>query len=112
LVFETAAEPTKRKTFMLNRLAVFTVLCAAVMSSAPNLKAQQSAVKNIVLAHGAWAEGSGWRGVYDNLVKDGYDVSIVQEPETSSKDDVAATQRVLAQQDAPCILVAHSYGGP
>src|SRR5579862_1692914 len=68
-------------------------------------------VKNIVLVHGAWADGSGWKGVYDILIKDGYNVSIVQEPETSFKDDVAATKRTLALQSGPCILVAHSYGG-
>src|ERR1700730_14024895 len=68
-------------------------------------------VRNIVLVHGAWADGSGWKGVYEILVKDGYNVSIVQEPETSFKDDVAATKRVLAQQNGQCILVAHSYGG-
>jgi pimeloyl-ACP methyl ester carboxylesterase len=68
-------------------------------------------VRNIVLVHGAWADGSGWKGVYDILVKDGYNVGIVQEPETSFKEDVAATKRVLALQDGPCILVAHSYGG-
>ena len=68
-------------------------------------------VKNIVLVHGAWADGSGWKGVYDILIKDGYDVSIVQEPETSFKEDVAATKRTLALQSGPCILVAHSYGG-
>src|SRR6266487_972433 len=68
-------------------------------------------IRNIVLAHGAWADGSGWTGVYDILVKDGYKVSIVQEPETSFKEDVAATKRILALQDGPCILVAHSYGG-
>jgi len=68
-------------------------------------------IRNIVLVHGAWADGSGWKGVYDILVKDGYNVSIVQEPETSFKEDVAATKRVLALQDGPCILVAHSYGG-
>jgi pimeloyl-ACP methyl ester carboxylesterase len=67
-------------------------------------------VRNIVLVHGAWADGSGWKGVYDILVKDGYNVSVVQEPETSFKEDVATTKRVLAQQDGPCILVAHSYG--
>jgi pimeloyl-ACP methyl ester carboxylesterase len=97
---------------MFNRFAVFTtMLWAAVLSSTPNLKAQQSEVKNIVLVHGAWADGSGWKGVYDNLVRDGFNVSIVQEPETSFKEDVAATKRVLAQQDGRCILVAHSYGG-
>ncbi len=68
-------------------------------------------IRNVVLVHGAWADGSGWKGVYDILVKDGYNVTIVQEPETSFKEDVAATKRVLAQQDGPCILVAHSYGG-
>jgi pimeloyl-ACP methyl ester carboxylesterase len=68
-------------------------------------------IRNIVLVHGAWADGSGWKGVYDILVKEGYKVSVVQEPETSFKDDVAATERVLALQDGPCILVAHSYGG-
>jgi len=68
-------------------------------------------VRNVVLVHGAWADGSGWRGVYDILVKDGYNVSIVQEPETSFKEDVAATRRVVDQQDGPCILVGHSYGG-
>src|SRR5438552_12835741 len=68
-------------------------------------------VRNIVLVHGAWADGSGWKGVHDILVKDDYKVSIVQEPETSFKEDVAATKRILALQDGPCILVAHSYGG-
>ena len=72
---------------------------------------EQNRVRNIVLVHGAWADGSGWKGVYDILVKDGYNVSIVQEPETSFKEDVAATKRILAQQDGPCILVGHSYGG-
>jgi pimeloyl-ACP methyl ester carboxylesterase len=72
---------------------------------------EEHRVRNIVLVHGAWADGSGWKGVYDILVKDGYNVSIVQEPETSFKEDVATTKRVLALQDGPCILVAHSYGG-
>ena len=73
--------------------------------------AQNAPVKNIVLVHGAWADGSGWKGVSDILVKDNFKVSIVQEPETSFNDDVAATKRVLALQEGPCILVAHSYGG-
>lgn len=97
---------------MFNRFAVFTImLCAAVLSSTPTLQAQESEVKNIVLVHGAWADGSGWRGVYDNLVRDGFNVSIVQEPETSFQDDVTAVKRILALQDGPSILVAHSYGG-
>jgi pimeloyl-ACP methyl ester carboxylesterase len=73
--------------------------------------AEESRVQNIVLVHGAWADGSGWRAVYDILVADGYNVTIVQEPLTSFQDDVAATKRVLAQQNGPCVLVAHSYGG-
>src|SRR5438045_5151961 len=74
-------------------------------------QSEKGRVRNIVLVHGAWADGSGWKGVYDILVKDGYKVSIVQEPETSFKEDVTATRRILALQDGPCILVAHSYGG-
>jgi pimeloyl-ACP methyl ester carboxylesterase len=87
------------------------MLCAAVVSSTPHLQAQKSELKNIVLVHGAWADGSGWRGVYDNLVRDGFNVTMVQEPETSFQDDVTATKRVLASQNGQCILVAHSYGG-
>src|SRR2546429_4785878 len=77
------------------------------------LSAQNQAqrVRNIVLVHGAWADGSGWKGVYDILVKNGYKVSIVQEPETSFQDDVTAVKRILAVQDGPSILVGHSYGG-
>lgn len=70
-----------------------------------------AAIKNIVLVHGAWVDGSGWKPVYDILTKDGYHVSLVQEPLTSLEDDVAATKRVLDLQNGPTILVAHSYGG-
>src|ERR1700732_2949918 len=87
-------------------IVLLLLTCRAV--SAQN---EEHRIRNIVLVHGAWADGSGWKGVYDILVKDGYNVSIVQEPETSFKDDVAATKRVLALQDGPYILVAHSYGG-
>ena len=97
---------------MFYRFAAFSpALCAAILSSTPNVQAQNSEVKNIVLVHGAWADGSGWKGVYDNLVRDGYSVSIVQEPETSFPDDVTAVKRILALQQGPSILVAHSYGG-
>jgi pimeloyl-ACP methyl ester carboxylesterase len=96
---------------MFTRFVVFTTMLCAAVSSTPNLHAQKSEVKNIVLVHGAWADGSGWRGVYDSLVRDGFKVSIVQEPETSFQDDVTAVKRVLALQDGPTILVAHSYGG-
>ena len=68
-------------------------------------------MKNIVLVHGGFVDGSGWEGVYNTLKKDGYNVSIVQNPTISLKDDVAVTKRVLAAQDGPAILVGHSYGG-
>ena len=68
-------------------------------------------VKNIVLVHGAWVDGSGWKPVYEILVRDGYNVTMVQEPETSFDADVAAAKRILGLQPGPCILVGHSYGG-
>lgn len=68
-------------------------------------------IKNVVLVHGAFADGSGWRRVYDRLTAEGYRVSIVQNPLTSFADDVAATNRVLDAQDGPAILVGHSWGG-
>src|SRR3954468_14951536 len=86
-------------------------LLLLLVCSAASAQHEEQRVWNIVLVHGAWADGSGWKGVYDILVKDGYTVSIVQEPETTFQDDVAAVKRVLAQQNGPCILVAHSYGG-
>jgi pimeloyl-ACP methyl ester carboxylesterase len=68
-------------------------------------------MKNIVLVHGGFVDGAGWEGVYKILKKDGYNVSIVQNPTISLQDDVAATKRILATQDAPAVLVGHSYGG-
>jgi pimeloyl-ACP methyl ester carboxylesterase len=70
-----------------------------------------AAIRNIVLVHGAFADGAGWRGVYDILTARGYTVSIVQNPLTSLADDVAATKRVLDRQSGPAILVGHSWGG-
>jgi pimeloyl-ACP methyl ester carboxylesterase len=68
-------------------------------------------MKNIVLVHGGFVDGSGWQGVYKILKKNGYNVSIVQNPTISLKDDVAVTSRTLDAQDGPTILVGHSYGG-
>jgi len=68
-------------------------------------------ITNVVLVHGAFADGAGWRNVYENLTARGYTVSIVQNPLTSFADDVAATKRVLDKQDGPAILVGHSWGG-
>jgi len=87
------------------------LIAAASLAALPGAAAIAAPVKNIVLVHGAWADGSGWRGVYDILTKDGYKVSIVANPDTGIPDDVAATQRVLDRQDGPVILVGHSYGG-
>lgn len=73
--------------------------------------AQAAPVKNIVLVHGAFVNGSGWKPVYDILIKDGYHVSIAEHPLTSFADDVTAVKRIVDQQDGPTILVGHSYGG-
>jgi pimeloyl-ACP methyl ester carboxylesterase len=73
--------------------------------------AAEGKVSNVVLVHGAFADGSGWKAVADRLTSDGFKVSIVQEPETSLQDDIQATQRILDQQDGPVVLVGHSYGG-
>ena len=70
-----------------------------------------SETMNIVLVHGAWADGAGWEGVYRSLRKENFPVSVVQNPTISLADDVQATRRVLATQNGPVILVGHSYGG-
>jgi len=76
------------------------------MAGIPGLKAT-----NVVLVHGGFVDGSGWEGVYKILRKDGYTVSVVQNPTISLADDVAATQRIVAVQNGPVVLVGHSYGG-
>jgi pimeloyl-ACP methyl ester carboxylesterase len=76
------------------------------MSEKPGLKAM-----NVVLVHGGFVDGSGWEGVYKILRKDGYTVSVVQNPTLSLADDVTATRRIVAAQDGPVVLVGHSYGG-
>jgi pimeloyl-ACP methyl ester carboxylesterase len=70
-----------------------------------------SRIRNVVLVHGGFVDGSGWKGVYDLLRDEGYSVSVVQNPTLSLEDDVAVTQRVLSIQDGPTVLVGHSYGG-
>src|SRR5258708_36419370 len=72
---------------------------------------QPGNVRNVVLVHGGWVDGSGWEGVYKALQKSGYAVTIVQEATTSLADDVATTKRAIALQNGPVILVGHSYGG-
>ncbi len=84
---------------------------AVALLSAAVVPARAEPVKAVVLVHGAFADGSGWRAVTEILQRDGYSVAVVQEPETSLADDVAATKRAIAGVNAPLILVGHSYGG-
>jgi pimeloyl-ACP methyl ester carboxylesterase len=84
----------------------------AAMAAGLAVPAVQAApAKNVILVHGALADGSGWQGVYDRLKRKGYAVSVVQEPQTTLEDDVQAVRRAIAMQDGPVVLVAHSYGG-
>ncbi|MEA9828691.1 alpha/beta hydrolase [Xanthomonas campestris pv. raphani] len=96
-------------------LLLTATMAVATMSvahgAAPTAGLPADAARNVVLVHGAFADGSGWRNVYDRLVKRGYHVTIVQNPLTSLSDDVAATRRALDQQDGPTVLVGHSWGG-
>ena len=95
---------------MLNKPVAAAVAAVSLLSAAV-APARAESVKNVVLVHGAFADGSGWQQVADILGKDGYTVSVVQEPLTSLADDVAATKRVLDLQQGPTLLVGHSYGG-
>src|SRR5258708_28167187 len=90
----------------MKRLILALLTGAALAASSP----AYAAVKTIVLVHGAFADGSGWKPVADILQSHGYSVRVVQEPETSFAADVAATRRVLDKL-GPCVLVGHSYGG-
>jgi len=91
-----------------------TLLATVSFAAMPGLATAAPAgapVRNIVLVHGAFADGSGWRAVADLLTKDGYNVSVVQEPLTGVENDVIATNRILDRQNGPAVLVGHSYGG-
>src|SRR5215211_1435078 len=76
------------------------------MSTSP----QEGSQPTVVLVHGGFVDGSGWQGVY-NLLKDTYNVRVVQNPTLSLEGDVAATKMIIGQQSEPVILVGHSYGG-
>ena len=108
--------PKQRSLRWLASVGLVGALALAAVSATARGEVQTSPtvpapVKNIVLVHGAWVDGSGWKPVYEILTKDGYTVSLVQEPLTSLEDDVAATTRALDLVNGPSILVAHSYGG-
>jgi pimeloyl-ACP methyl ester carboxylesterase len=108
-------QPEETSMFKLIPAVLAASLAAAINPSAQasdSVSARNSgAVNNVVLVHGAFADGAGWRRVYDDLTARGYRVSVVQNPLTSLADDVKATQRVLDRQDGPTILVGHSWGG-
>jgi len=96
------------------RMVLGSVLTIGTMLGAGEVfmsQASGSARANVVLVHGGFVDGSGWQGVYNALKKDGYAVTIVQNPTFSLADDVAVTRRALATQSGPVILVGHSYGG-
>lgn len=101
---------TMTKTTLAATALTFGLAAAALAGPTGPIPHDQT-VRGVVLVHGAFADGSGWRGVYDELTGRGYRVSIVQNPLTSLADDVAATRRVLARHEGPVILVGHSYGG-
>jgi pimeloyl-ACP methyl ester carboxylesterase len=92
----------------LKMTILFSGLFAAMSATAAT---PSMPIHNVVLVHGAFADGSGWNAVAKQLMEKGYTVSIVQEPETSFANDVTATKRVLGMQDGPVVLVGHSYGG-
>ena len=94
------------------RTQISLLLASTMMlASAFIVPARAADIKNVVIVHGALADGSGWRKVFDLLTAKGYKVTIVQPPMTSLQADVEATKRILALQDGPSILVGHSYGG-
>jgi pimeloyl-ACP methyl ester carboxylesterase len=90
---------------------LLAVVSATCLTGAAAAEPASGPVRNVVLVHGAFADGSGWKPVADILRADGYAVSIVQQPMTSIADDVAATKRILDAQAGPSVLVGHSYGG-
>ena len=96
---------------MSGRTLVVALLVSAMFIASANAQSRKTSVQNVVLVHGAFVDGSGWRAVADILQKDGFKVSVVQQPMTSLEDDVVATTRILDRQSGPTVLVGHSYGG-
>ena len=97
---------------MSNALAIIASAALALgVNVSTALAADTAKVKSVVLVHGGFVDGSGWDGVYQILKKDGYDVTIVQNPTTSLADDVTVTKRAIAAAPGNVILVGHSYGG-
>src|SRR5688572_31327690 len=95
----------------MKRFSAILAVVAALSLVSTVTSASADPVKNIVLVHGAWVDASGWKPVYEILTKEGFHVTMVQEPETSFADDVTAAKRILDLQNGPTLLVGHSYGG-
>jgi pimeloyl-ACP methyl ester carboxylesterase len=98
-------------TPMVPNFAATVFLTCAVLLTFTSRPASAAPVKNVVLVHGAFADGSGWKSVYEILSNDGYNVTAVQPPLTGLEEDVTAVTRILKRQDGPTVLVGHSYGG-
>src|SRR6187455_3878801 len=95
----------------MKHLKICLAFAGALSLASMTVPVKAEPLKNIVLVHGAWVDASGWKPVYDILTREGFHVSMVQEPETSFADDVTAAKRILDLQDGPTLLVGHSYGG-
>ena len=95
----------------MNRYFRFATAATALALAAGASAATSPPTKNVVLVHGAFADGSGWIAVAKILEKDGFKVGVAQPPETSLEDDVAATNRTIDAMGGPVVLVGHSYGG-
>src|SRR5258708_40062634 len=99
-----------RTRIIYGAMAIMTILLSIGENTMAETKST-AVVKNIVLVHGGLVDGSGWEEVYNILKKDGYTVTVVQNPTISLADDVAVTKRAIAAQNGPVILLGHSYGG-
>ena len=102
-----------KKVYGIATIAATLMVATLLLEKIPTVAAAapQSAIKNVVLVHGAFADGSGWEPVANILRKDGYTVSVVQHPETSYAEDIKFTKAVIDRQPGPVVLVGHSYGG-
>ena len=109
---KVSATHMKTETTKINKITKIKLLAAIAMATfAIALPAQAGPIKSIVLVHGAFVDGSGWKDVYEILKKDGYAVAIVQNPTDSLDGDVAAAKRIIDAQAGDVLLVGHSYGG-
>src|SRR6476659_3940087 len=100
-----------KKLYVIATVAATLMGATLLLEKIPTVAAAQTGIKNVVLVHGAFADGSGWEAVAKILEKDGYTVSVAQPPETSYADDQKATKAAIDAMGGPVVLVGHSYGG-